>query len=62
MIFAFGMPGPMELCIIGLIGVMLFGTQLPKVARSLGSSIPSFKAGLKEVADDVEECKKAIEE
>jgi len=59
-LFAFGMPGPMELCIIGVVGVLLFGTQLPKVARSLGAAIPSFKAGLKEVTDDVKECEEAI--
>ncbi len=59
-LLAFGMPGPMELCIIAVIGVLLFGTQLPKIARSVGSAIPSFKAGLKEVEDDLQDCEKAI--
>ena len=59
-LFAFWMPGPMELVICGIVGILLFGPQLPKVARSLGSAIPSFKAGLKEVADDVKECEDAI--
>jgi sec-independent protein translocase protein TatA len=43
----FGM-GPMELLIIGGIAVLLFGSRLPEVARSLGSSYKEFKKGLNE--------------
>jgi sec-independent protein translocase protein TatA len=43
----FGM-GPMELMIIGAIAVLLFGSKLPEVARSLGSSYKEFKKGLNE--------------
>ena len=59
-LLAICMPGPMELVIIGIVGVLLFGTQLPKIARSIGSAIPSFKAGLKEVENDIKECENAI--
>ncbi len=59
-VFAFGMPGPMELCLIAGVGVLLFGSQLPKVARSLGAAIPSFKKGLSDVRDDLDECEKEI--
>jgi sec-independent protein translocase protein TatA len=43
----FGM-GPMELMIIGVIAVLLFGSKLPEVAKSLGSSYREFKKGLNE--------------
>jgi TatA/E family protein of Tat protein translocase len=60
-LLAFGMPGPFELCIIGLVGVLLFGHQLPKIARSLGSAIPSFKKGLSEVEGELDGIKKTLE-
>lgn len=54
-----GMPGPFELCIIGVIGVLLFGKRLPSTMRSLGSSVVEFKKGLREIEDLEEEVKKA---
>jgi sec-independent protein translocase protein TatA len=41
--------GPMELMIIGLVGLLLFGNRLPSVMRSLGSSITEFKRGIQEI-------------
>lgn len=40
--------GPGEFIVIGLIALLLFGTRLPKVARSLGQSVNEFKQGMKE--------------
>ncbi len=40
--------GPQELILIGVIGLVFFGTRLPKLARSLGQSVNEFKHGLKE--------------
>ena len=37
---------PMELIIIGAVAVLLFGSRLPRVARSLGKSMTEFKKGL----------------
>lgn len=59
-LFAFVMPGPMELIIIAVIGVLLFGNRLPKIARSVGSAIPSFKSGLSEVQSELEEVSDAV--
>src|SRR3954470_2648525 len=50
---AFGMPGPMEWLIIGLIGLLLFGKRLPEVGRSVGKTIVEFKKGMKEVSEEV---------
>jgi len=45
----FGFAGltPMELLIILVLGVLLFGKKLPDVGRSLGTAIVEFKRGLK---------------
>lgn len=56
----FGMPGPMELAIIAIIAVLLFGSKLPKVARQIGSAIPEFKRGLKGFQEEVDEIEESI--
>ncbi|MFM7107305.1 MAG: twin-arginine translocase TatA/TatE family subunit [Planctomycetaceae bacterium] len=38
--------GPMELIIVAGIALLLFGTRLPKVMRSLGEGIVEFKRGV----------------
>jgi sec-independent protein translocase protein TatA len=43
---------PMELMIIGVVAVLLFGSRLPGVARSLGKSMTEFKKGLHGVEED----------
>lgn len=40
--------GGSELLVIGLIALLLFGTRLPKLARSLGQSVNEFKQGMKD--------------
>jgi sec-independent protein translocase protein TatA len=52
--FGFGMPGPLELFIVALIVLLLFGNRLPGVMRSLGSGIVEFKKGIKGIEDEVE--------
>jgi len=61
--FAFiGMPGPTELLIIAGIMLLLFGSRLPSVMRSLGGSVTAFKQGLKEVdiTEDLREADREI--
>ena len=45
--------GNSELLIILVIALVLFGSRLPDVARSLGKSVNSFKRGLKDVEDEL---------
>jgi sec-independent protein translocase protein TatA len=40
-------PGPFEMVILGMVVLLLFGTRLPSVMRSLGFGITEFKKGLK---------------
>ena len=41
--------GPLEISLIGVAMLLLFGKRLPKIAGSLGKSVVNFKKGLKEV-------------
>ena len=52
--FAFFSPGPMEMLIIGVIAVLLFGKRLPEVGRSLGKGIVEFKKGIRGIEDEFE--------
>lgn len=49
--FGFGTP---ELLIFAVIVLVLFGSRLPKVMRSVGSSITEFKKGVNEGNEDEE--------
>ncbi len=61
------MPGPMELLVILVVSVLLFGRRLPEIARGMGKSITEFKKGLNEAKSeidkdaDISEIKKEIQ-
>ena len=44
--------GPMELLIVAGIVLLLFGSRLPKVMRSLGEGIVEFKRGVQGGIED----------
>ena len=46
--------GPMELTVLLILGVILFGRRLPDVGRYLGKGIMEFKKGMKGLEDDVD--------
>ena len=46
--------GPMEMIILVVLGILLFGKKLPDMGRYLGKSIVEFKKGVKGLEDDVE--------
>ncbi|MBE6218052.1 MAG: twin-arginine translocase TatA/TatE family subunit [Bacteroidales bacterium] len=51
-----------EWIIIALVVLLLFGgKKIPELMRGLGKGVKSFKQGMKEVEDDVNEIKKDIE-
>jgi sec-independent protein translocase protein TatA len=45
---------PVELIVIGSIAVLLFGSRLPSVARSMGKSVTEFKKGLRGIDEDID--------
>ena len=52
---AMWMPGPWEMAIILIVGLLLFGRRLPEVGRSLGKSIVEFKKGVKGIEDEIDQ-------
>ncbi len=58
----FGIPGHMELIIIAIIAVLLFGKRLPVIARSVGSSFIEFKRGLSGVSDELNSAKEGLDD
>ena len=46
--------GPMEMLIVGVIVLLLFGNRLPSVMRSLGKGVVEFKKGVKDIEEDVD--------
>jgi sec-independent protein translocase protein TatA len=52
----FGVPGGMELAVILLIAVLLFGAnKIPKLARSTGQAMGEFRRGREEIEQELEE-------
>jgi sec-independent protein translocase protein TatA len=46
--------GPMEMMVVMVVAVLLFGKRLPEVGRSLGKGLIEFKKGLRGVEDDID--------
>ncbi len=44
--------GPQELLIFGFIVLILFGSRLPSVMRSLGQGVVEFKKGVQGIDDE----------
>lgn len=60
--FGFLVPGPMELVLVGIVAVLLFGSRLPKIAYSVGNSFTQFKKGLHESMEEIKECEHLLDE
>jgi sec-independent protein translocase protein TatA len=44
--------GPMEMMVVMIVAVLLFGKRLPEVGRSLGKGIIEFKKGIRGIEDE----------
>ena len=55
---AFGLPGTTEWIIILIIALLIFGSRLPKVMRSMGQSVNEFKRGMRDINDEFDQPEK----
>ena len=49
----FGLPGGGEMIVVLGVALLIFGSQLPKVARWAGKSIKQFRSGMTDIVDEV---------
>jgi len=62
-VFLFSMPGGMEIVLILVVVLLLFGARkIPELARGLGRGIREFKDATREVKNSIEESVKEEEE
>ena len=56
----FWTPGPLEIVIILVVALLLFGRRLPEIARNIGKSLTEFKKGINEAKETKDELTKDV--
>ncbi len=51
---------PTELVVVGVVAILLFGSKLPEVARSLGGSYREFRRGLNDMQQQFREVEREV--
>lgn len=54
LILGFGLPGYPELVLILILGLLLFGRNLPQVGKQVARTIMEFKRGLRDLRDQID--------
>ena len=47
--------GPMEMVVLAILGILLFGRKLPEISKYLGKSIIEFKKGMRGLEDNLDD-------
>jgi sec-independent protein translocase protein TatA len=55
-------PGPLEIIVILIIAILIFGRRLPDIARSMGRSLNEFKKGIREAKDTKEDIENDVKD
>jgi sec-independent protein translocase protein TatA len=46
--------GPVEMMVVGVVALLLFGNRVPETMRSLGRGFKEFRDGMKGIESDID--------
>ncbi len=58
----FWTPGPLEIIVILVVALLIFGRRLPEIARNIGKSLTEFKKGVQEAKDTKDDLENEVKE